>query len=548
MLRTLRGPGCARAAFGVVYSCSPRRSARLPPQTLRSGGACSGRSSWSTTPEARMSQRMSRSPCGYILENSVVHARLLPTTHAFTYPTFSFFVSLNALEAHSLDLARGWVFGYGGRWGRVFGLRAAPYLTPGHGSIKQKLEDVLKGQGRAEEALRLDDAWMYTMPSLLGFEGINPLTVYFCYDAVGELFIVVLEVHNTFGENHVYCLKLGENEDADPPSGFDLQWTFRRAFHVSPFNDRSGFYTVSVRRPTHPPSGVASGECDAPRPSVRVHLLTEDRTLKLTALLRPVSASPLTTIALLHTLAKYPFDLFLSFARIVYHAYILHYRKRLDVFIRPEPIPQSGGVRWQPEGILERYARNRVEDFLRRRVEGTGITVQMVPSDVSLARQTFAPIVPLEDGGTLTVSILAARAYTLIFVAPSAEHALLLGKGERVFSVSDPAVFKNVFSSPSTTTLTFAQRLRRDAACAGGAPSLSIPSRHPLDATLMSTAVLCLLLFLDRLEKLVFNTARARPVEGNEPWGMWRRAAAAASNANMDPIPRHDTGSVLHPL
>jgi DUF1365 family protein len=40
----------------------------------------------------------------------------------------------------------------------------------------------------------LEDAWMMTMPSLLGFKGINSLTVYFCYNAEGELFVTVLEV------------------------------------------------------------------------------------------------------------------------------------------------------------------------------------------------------------------------------------------------------------------------------------------------------------------------------------------------------------------
>lgn len=42
----------------------------------------------------------------------------------------------------------------------------------------------------------LDDAWMLTMPSYCGFEGINPLTVYFCYSRTrgDKLYAVVLEV------------------------------------------------------------------------------------------------------------------------------------------------------------------------------------------------------------------------------------------------------------------------------------------------------------------------------------------------------------------
>jgi DUF1365 family protein len=129
----------------------------------------------------------------YVLENQVTHARLLPVDarHAFTYPTLSLLLSLNALEDHSLDLARGWIFGYGGRWARLVGLRAAPYLSPTGGSLRQRLETVLRDRGFTDE---LEDAWMMTMPSLLGFEGINPLTVYFCYNPAGEFFLAVFEV------------------------------------------------------------------------------------------------------------------------------------------------------------------------------------------------------------------------------------------------------------------------------------------------------------------------------------------------------------------
>lgn len=134
-------------------------------------------------------------PQSYLLHNEVTHGRLLPkeAENAFTYPTLSLLVSLDALELRRLDLgSRGWVFGYGGRWWRLAGLRSAPYLTPGTGSIRGKLEDVLAGRGYLREGLR--DAWMMTMPSFLGFEGINPLTVYFCYDADGALWLTVLEV------------------------------------------------------------------------------------------------------------------------------------------------------------------------------------------------------------------------------------------------------------------------------------------------------------------------------------------------------------------
>jgi DUF1365 family protein len=133
---------------------------------------------------------------GYVIRNKVTHHRLLPqpASHTFNYSTLFFLVSLNALETHSLDLGRSWIFGYGGIYGRITGLRAAAYLQADEHmtSIKRKLCQVLRLRGMPEKDL--EDAWMLTMPSYLGFEGINPLTIYYCYRNGGEPWVVILEV------------------------------------------------------------------------------------------------------------------------------------------------------------------------------------------------------------------------------------------------------------------------------------------------------------------------------------------------------------------
>ena len=144
----------------------------------------------------------------YVLENSVTHARLLPkpSTHAFTYPTLAFCLSLDDLESHSLDLLSGWLFGYGGTSWRATGLRSAAYLLPDSKtrepqSIKAKLREVLAEHGH--DVSRLGDAWMLTMPSYMGYEGINPLSVHYCYTKDEErLAWIVFEVRV-----HVFCNK-----------------------------------------------------------------------------------------------------------------------------------------------------------------------------------------------------------------------------------------------------------------------------------------------------------------------------------------------------
>ncbi|KAJ3515000.1 hypothetical protein NLJ89_g2028 [Agrocybe chaxingu] len=504
----------------------------------------------------------------YILRNQVTHARLLPveSANAFTYSTLCLLMSLNALEGRRLDLGGGWIFGYGGNWGSIVGLRSKPYLTTQPGTIRNKLETLLEERGFSNV---FHDAWMMTMPAFMGFEGINPLTAYFCYDEKEEFRLVVLEIHNTFGESHVHVLQVGTNEDEIPATGFDHQWTFSREFHVSPFNDRSGFYEVSVKNPTHPPTSTHFVSIPAPRPAVRVHLYTagKDDTkgqLKLTALLRPTSATPLTTSSLLVALIQTPFSLLLTLPRILYVAWVLHYTKKLDVFLRPPPKPATkdwdtevpdtsspspaGGVKWLEEGMLERFARRRVEGFLRRRVNETGIEVTLIAADPSIPQRTFSPSAPLCS--RLTIYYLSFQFFTILFLAPSAKHALLLGSNsEDIFHVSSRSLFLSVFStmakislpsSPSSPRLSpksrpsypaWLQRIR----CQNLPRTLasSIPTSHFLDSETLWDRMICATViythrYLDALEKWVFTLARARLVEGQEPWLQWERAAELA--------------------
>jgi len=48
--------------------------------------------------------------------------------------------------------------------------------------------------------------------------------------------------------------------------------------------------------------------------------------------------------------------------------------------------------------------------------------------------------------------------------------------------------------------------------------------------------VIWTLLLLDRLEEKVFRAVKARLVPGNEPWGMWERAADALENGGTGGI------------
>jgi len=141
----------------------------------------------------------------FLIPAYTTHARLLPipSRHAFSYSLLYLGIDVGSLESGSLDLP-GRLLSYGGRpITKILGLRSDGYLGPGKASLREKLARLL--DGRKEDKVELGRVWLMTMPSVVGFEGINPLSVWYCYgktkgEGRAELEYVVLEVHNTFGE------------------------------------------------------------------------------------------------------------------------------------------------------------------------------------------------------------------------------------------------------------------------------------------------------------------------------------------------------------
>ena len=89
----------------------------------------------------------------------------------------------------------------------------------------------------------------------------DPLTVFWCLTPSGEVRAVVFEVHNTYGERHAYLLDLDERGST----------TVDKRFYVSPFNDVSGSYAISLahephgRRGDHRPESRRSARADRDR-------------------------------------------------------------------------------------------------------------------------------------------------------------------------------------------------------------------------------------------------------------------------------------------
>src|SRR5713101_2236723 len=166
----------------------------------------------------------------------VMHARLKPIGHRFSYRVMSLMVDLDRLDAAD-------------RQSRLFGVnRAALYSfnEADHGERDGSALRIYAQRCAAEHGIDLTGGrgLLLCYPRLLGYT-FNPLSTYFCYRADGELALMIYEVRNTFGDIHAYVLpvKPGESSDAG------VRQAQEKLFYVSPFIGMAMRYHFRVSPP-----------------------------------------------------------------------------------------------------------------------------------------------------------------------------------------------------------------------------------------------------------------------------------------------------------
>jgi DUF1365 family protein len=152
----------------------------------------------------------------------VMHARLKPMGHRFSYRVFSLLIDIDRLsEANRLS--------------RLFGVnRAALYSfhESDHGNRDGASLRGYVDRCAAEHGIDLADGRIQLLcyPRMFGYT-FNPLSVYFCSRADSALAMLIYEVRNTFGDIHSYALpvKSGELTNAG------VRQEQNKLFYVSPF-------------------------------------------------------------------------------------------------------------------------------------------------------------------------------------------------------------------------------------------------------------------------------------------------------------------------
>jgi uncharacterized protein len=162
-----------------------------------------------------------------VVRATVHHRRTRPFDYSFEHRTTSWLV-----DARDPDRAFP-------RWLRRFAsIRGADHLRPGPGTLTEKLQHLLREQ-------QLD--WSaHTVKVLVGARTagyvFNPLTTWFCFGPDGALEGILAEVHNTYGERHVYPMPAKE---AKRPHS--LTTAVSKEMYVSPFFAVEGRYDVRAR-------------------------------------------------------------------------------------------------------------------------------------------------------------------------------------------------------------------------------------------------------------------------------------------------------------
>ena len=236
----------------------------------------------------------------WLYQGRVSHRRSQPVRNEFSHRCYLWLVDLDELprlRGLLRPLAR---------------FEAGDHLGDPSRTIRENVDAFLAGHGID---LRGGRVLMLTNARVAGYV-FNPLTVYWCAGASEELVALLAEVHNTYGERHVYLLRPDDHGRA----------TADKEMYVSPFFDTGGRYVMRFSPPGERLSVSMSLERHGSRPfSASLH---GER--------RPATERNVVRAALRHPLMP------LWVSTLIRFQGIKLWLRRLPVVPRPRHVPQDG--------------------------------------------------------------------------------------------------------------------------------------------------------------------------------------------------------------
>jgi DUF1365 family protein len=214
-----------------------------------------------------------------LYEGTVVHKRLMPRQHAFSYRVFT--LCLDVDEIDLLD-ARLRLFSRNRR--NVLGFRDADLGAEGAEPVADKTRRLLDRCGLGACGVRIE---LVCYPRLFGYV-FNPLSAYFCRDARGVVGAVIYEVSNTVGERKSYVIPTNEANAA-------ISQSCAKEMYVSPFTGASGHYSFHGIAPSDR-IVIGVNFREAGQSVLKTHFRGERKPLTDSAIAGVVARHPLMTL------------------------------------------------------------------------------------------------------------------------------------------------------------------------------------------------------------------------------------------------------------
>ena len=167
----------------------------------------------------------------HLLEGEVRHRRARPFVYTLEHDVYYV-----ALDLDELDEVPRRIRVIGRNRPNLLSFRDGDHLDPPAVDLREAVREHLRTEGVNP------GGWRITLVTNLRVFGyvFNPASFYLCRDASGELQVVIVEVHNTHHERHLYTLRR-------PTDVLDFAASMDKDFYVSPFIEMVGRYTVRVR-------------------------------------------------------------------------------------------------------------------------------------------------------------------------------------------------------------------------------------------------------------------------------------------------------------
>ena len=164
----------------------------------------------------------------------VMHRRNFPQNYRFDYKVFSFLLDIDTFKDENpssiLSFNR---FNFFSIYTKDHGPRDGSQWRPWIDAILDE-----QNLSNAKHQIKL-----LCFPRILGY-AFNPLSLWYCFGEDKQLYAVICEVRNTFGEHHHYLL-----HSNNQPYKNKVKASKKKNFHVSPFINMNAKYHFTIAPP-----------------------------------------------------------------------------------------------------------------------------------------------------------------------------------------------------------------------------------------------------------------------------------------------------------